>query len=254
MKNLLTLLLAMTPLVFVGQNQVPNPSFELLSGVNPGPEYYYGEFAYLEASPFNSLGFEPSRTGVDHIAMIGYDNGVPTIRHYLIGKLDPPGLPRDTVNANVSMSLCDEAAYYSGDWGFSFHKGMPDTSFLNVVPEAILPLVTKDSGWWDLTSQAILSDTTNYFLLYSYNNGNGTQVLINPGGTWQRGSYYYIDDICIKKTSTGCDTVLVSRYIPLNTPKKVLGEYDITGRPYHGRGIKITRYSDGTFRKLLKIQ
>lgn len=253
MRTRALLILTLLPVLAFSQNKIQNSSFETGGGLN-GPLLMEGNFFYFNNQPDNQFGRQYPKTGEDYIGMVGYDPSNPITRHYIIGKLDPPAVPGDDgMYAEASISLADSSFYSSGWLGFRFFSQMPDTSILfSQIPHIpMLPAVVDTGGWVTQNLYSHVTDTFRYWAFYVYSNGAFTQQIYN-GNAPYNGSFYYIDDICVRiKTDSLCEVVPVGVKKPQHLEKRIISITDLLGRPADKNSpcIKVIRYSDGTFKK-----
>ncbi|MDX2361255.1 MAG: T9SS type A sorting domain-containing protein [Crocinitomicaceae bacterium] len=235
MKNLLVLMILGLSYVAVGQNLVPNPSFEdySLCPVGEGeisesqgwstysltPDYYNSCSVGTDvAVPSNWAGFQIPASGEAYAGFGTYFSqswGVTDIREYVGRSLSSPMSvgTKYYVSFRVSLSLSDiiQANCASNNIGVLFST-VP-YSFSNPAPINNDPhinhngIVNDTVGWTQVFGSFIADSAYSHVAIGNFFNDSNTDTLIMDGDVNCNFSYYFLDDVCV-----GTDSSFVFNY------------------------------------------
>lgn len=215
----------------MGQNLVPNPSFEdtvscpvSLSEINAttywfnpnihSPDYFNScsdtsEF-YSVNVPNNYFGYQNARTGIAYagIGIAGY-NGT---REYIGIKLLDSLVTGSKYCVEFYVSLSDSVNYATDDIGIYLSNDSIYSSNVNPLPyvpqiENTQGVFLADKSSWILVSGEYTAlGGEKYITIGNFKNSTNTDTIAVSGGTITngnyKGAYYYIDDVAV----TLCDS------------------------------------------------
>lgn len=204
-------------------NLVPNPSFETISTCPLGFGWLYvatpwdaptaGTSDALHACavsgpfppgvPYNALGQQAANTGIAYAGIIPFSSA-PDYREYLQAPLNSPLVANATYTVSFHVSLADTAAFAIDRLGAYFSVGpvgpLVQNTTLLFVPQFETPAntyLTNKTGWTLVSGTFVAAGGESHIILGSFRddaNTNTTPVV----GTWDGGTYYYIDDVSVE--------------------------------------------------------
>ncbi|MCB0801588.1 MAG: T9SS type A sorting domain-containing protein [Flavobacteriales bacterium] len=239
MKYLKIMLLLFCPLIFKGQNLVPNYSFEdtarrintplhpvkdWVAATNEGWNYYtpVHNLQYPEwGVPANSGGFQVAKTGSAYVGINLYNlwsvNRNPR-REYMQVKLKRVLKFDSTYCFQLFMSLADSIQFASKNMlGVYFSAnaiGANNTNYLPYTPQITLSpntFITDRQNWVEVNMQYKALGGEEYITIGNFNDTNYIDTTFVPGGGdqyWMEASYYYIDDVWLSHCDSLPDSLI----------------------------------------------
>ena len=230
MKQLTLILLLTSSTFLIGQNLVPNPSFEdtvacPLTGnlvnyatgwsnySNQSPDYYNACSTTYMGVPQNWAGFQYASHGQAYCAISTFYPNTPSNRE-LIGTTLTTPLNIGTkyyVTFDVSLSLdstlssnyaCNKIGALFTTAQHSTSNPAPISNFAHVYTNSI---VTDTLGWTQVSGSFVADSAYTNIALGNFFDDNNTDTLNMigsiPNTIW---SYYFIDNICVSTDSLDC--------------------------------------------------
>lgn len=236
----------MLPLMFslasIGQNLVPNPSFEQYSAcpIGPGeinnvlfwatpdsasPDYYNSCYSPIFPLPFlpnmgvpeNIQGYQAARTGDGYAGIISHDQtlGINTnYREYLKVQLSQPLAAGEEYCVEFYWTLADKSVYYVGEIGAYFTPNnvfLPITTALPFTPQVSMSNVPMNdtTNWVLFQSSFVANGGEQYMIIGNFNNpantnSDTTGVTGNLFQTAGSFAYYYIEDVFVGTECITC--------------------------------------------------
>lgn len=224
MKQIFIFILGLlTPLLAIGQNLVPNPSFELYSRCStfgghfyvidwsvtnncPGssPDYFnicgsnIGDFGV----PDNIVGTQVPQEGVAYAGIYCYGG-----REYIYSQLISPLTPNEKYELSFYVSLAEASIYGVNNVGASVTKTALECSgtvgVITVTPQVKEVIPITDYLGWTLISGTFTAEGGEEFITIGnfYSDDDTQKSPGNPGGNDPR-SYYYIDSVSLTHVAT----------------------------------------------------
>lgn len=223
----------------LGQNLVPNPSFELYStcpnsagqidyavpwfqATTGTPDYYNscvnGDTLWGNSLgvPKNFFGYQPAKTGTAYSGfMIREDVNWPVnFREYIEVQLISPLVAGTKYFVSFYVSLGDSSNYASDDIGvyFSNDSALSDTSYLLYYTPQFINLsnnfITDTTNWTIISGEYIAIGGEQFITIGNFMNDVNTDTLSVAGGGdpfFYNYPYYYVDDICVSTDSATCN-------------------------------------------------
>ncbi len=228
--------------ICIGQNLVPNPSFEniiscpynfnqfnlVASWINPtiGTPDYFNQCTTFPGInvPNNIWGYQPARSGVGYPGIFLYQDGYTNVREFLEVELDSV-LQTDScyrfemyVNlGNLCIWTCDNIGAYFSDTlitGINNYFPLPYTPQINNLAGTVF-----DTLNWTLVSGEFLATGGEKFLIIgNYDNDAITNPVITNAGGLQHNCFVYIEDVSIAQIpqcSTGINEPQESKSVSI---------------------------------------
>lgn len=234
MNTLLTLLLfILIPASLIGQNLIPNSSFENFSDC---PEFF-GEFESLEyweatrgssdlfnnctSSNYvgwnNSLGFQTPRNGNGYAGIITYSKNIPNEREHFSIELENALELGQTYVLTFYSSL----AQNSDDGGSRFASNKlgclfmtenyltnePQGELLNFSHYQAEEILTDTSNWTEHQLEFVADSAYTTISIGNFYDDDNIEVFNFFPEEDSGVAYYYIDDVCLRQESDTCDLV-----------------------------------------------
>ncbi len=213
----------------IGQNLVPNPSFEIIDSCSFGSGAIVDTVAppwdspsagsvdlyntcsthFYYSVPANGWGFQYPHTGSGYAGGVFYSNGgVPGEREYLQVELDSALLPNQKYCASFYVNLTNLAKWGNNNFGMCFsanHVFVPNYDPLNLIPQINDTNIVSDTANWTLVyGQYIAQGGEKYIIIGNfYTDAQTDTIHFNANGT--AGGYYFIDDVNVHCCS--CDSL-----------------------------------------------
>lgn len=214
----IALLLLLLPVSAMGQNLVPNPSFEdtlqhtnCITGIefanhwfNPNgatPDLYSYKSTCGNSSLNNPSGYQLPRTGLCYAGIYGY---LQPTREYIAIRLDSNLTSGCTYYIEFYISLANFYGLACDKMGVSFtddttgYSQITTTLPLTPVVQSLPGLLLSDTlNWTKVSGNYTANGTETFFLIGNfYDDTNTYWDTINPNGDLSS-AYYYIDDVKI---------------------------------------------------------
>ena len=237
------------------QNNVTNPSFEDTATYG-FPSMWNTAYQYHKSGN-NSFGFQIASDSTSYISMKGYEVVPVGNGQQAIGRLNQLFPSGTCLKFSFDISLSNESKYASGNWAIYISE-FPITSSTvidsSTTPFFVFqyPAIADTSGWINIQGEQLIPHPVQYFCLYPYK-CDTTAIIVNPSGTYQGGSVYYLDNVSV--TIGACTPLSIQ---PQSEPggRTLLKESDLWGRnidPTQFSGIRIRYYSDNSIEKVIVI-
>ena len=237
--RLLQIILLFCPMISIGQNLVPNYSFEDTVDVKVSPLYApkywkavgkegwiyhtpHNNSAYpLFGAPNNLTGYQNARTGISYILLMVndlYTTIRSSRREYMQVKLTRPLLFDSTYCFQLFMNLPDSIQFASKNMlGIYFSPNAFSVNHINYLPYTpqitISPNthITDRQNWVEINMQYKASGGEEYITIGNFNDTNYIDTTFVPGGGnqfWMEASYYYIDDVWLSHCDSLPDSLI----------------------------------------------
>jgi hypothetical protein len=233
MKHFLLILLLSSSTILVGQNLVPNPSFEsntncpsILSFIHYAtgwtrynaetPDYYNacstGNFAGV---PNNYGGYQQASTGNAYAGIATYYVSIPNYRDIIGRDLTAP-LSIGTkyylsMQVNLSIDSFGSSSHASNNLGIRLSTvpySNVDPAPINNVSHLNYSTVITDTMNWTRVSGSFIADSNYSYIaignFYTDANTSNVQVFSVAPDPF---AYYFIDDVCVSQDSLTCYNV-----------------------------------------------
>jgi len=258
--NLLSIVFVLSAAALaIGQNLVPNPSFEEFTDCPYGPGWTDGllidwnswrytpdyfnvcsnDMQSYAGVPANLLGIQTPITGDGYSGLYTFGHVTALDREYLAAELLEPLIPGEDYYVLIHASQVEgEAGDFSQEYrcasnhiGIRFFKD-PEYHYETnpFVPDNIVHIdheeILANSDDWTLIEGWFTADTDyNWVAIGNFFDGENTQILIeNPFGNCF--AIYYIENVCVALNPSDCDYLLAA-----NTLKKSTNPVEIYPNP-----------------------
>ncbi len=223
LQTLLILVYTILNNISIGQNLVPNPSFEDMTScpnnecqiykadgwfpVGFTPDYYNSCNTGLWSVPNNIAGFQNAATGVAYAGLASL-NGPFWCRDYIGIELTEPLKAASRYYVRFKVSLADKSVFainHIGAWfSMSSYEIYPysctsfDTLFPNNSPQIFTnDIITDTINWVEIKGSFTALEAYEYINIGNFFDNLNTQIITaNSSGSWQA-AYYYIDDVYV---------------------------------------------------------
>lgn len=220
----------------LGQNLVPNPSFEQYSTcpnsagqidysapwfapTTGTPDYFNscinGDSLWgnILGVPYNAFGFQNARTGSAYSGL--FTQYPSNYREYIEVQLTTPLVSGIKYYISFFISLADSAQLASDDIGMYLSPVTISTSNnfnLSYVPQIYNPegnFLSDKLNWMEISGEYIAVGGEKYIVIGNFKDDANTDIIGVAGGgvlmfqDWDK-PYYYIDDICVSTDSSLC--------------------------------------------------
>lgn len=226
-KILIALFIACFVNISVGQNLVPNPSFEdtiscpsLLAELSKTtfwstPTQGSADYFHICSSgsvniPNNTFGHQHAHSGSAYIGIAVYDlDSTYSYREYIQVQLQQPLTSGQKYWVTLYASLGDTVDYAIQELGAYFSasqindNSMDSTLMFNPQIEYSEGIIADENGWSKISGSFTASGTENYLLIGNFNRSQ-TTTSSQVSSTNTDYSYYYIDDVCVSSDSLVC--------------------------------------------------
>lgn len=230
--------------LLVGQNLVPNPSFEqfdtcpqyasMINYATPwfnptwgSSDYYNSCFTYSNPwgsnmdVPNNFIGQEFAKTGEGYAGLFlayPWSEEPPwnwEFREYIETELLTPLQSEVKYYVSFFVSLADSSKYFTNVAGIYFSNDslISDTSYrLHYTPQISNPIenyLNSTNGWMKIEGTYIAQGGEKYITIGNFLNNLSTDTIISPYGSNSsccdyESAYYYLDDVCVSSDSLTC--------------------------------------------------
>lgn len=212
--------------VVLGQNLIPNPSFEeysncpykenqvnrLLHWFNPAttfggtPDYFNAcaNDSFISV-PYNFAGFQSARTGQGYCGMIllNYNLNVNYNYHEFIEVPLISELQQDSCYYfEMFVSLCEQSHPTTDDIGIYFSDTII-SGVNNYYPLPFSPQIVNEEGfikdrlgWTQITNEYQAHGGEKYLIIGNFTSDSMTSFMITSGCCWSE-AYFYIDDVSL---------------------------------------------------------
>ncbi|RYD58264.1 MAG: T9SS type A sorting domain-containing protein [Sphingobacteriales bacterium] len=217
-------LLAGSISVALGQNMVPNCSFESytacptfsaqvpnatgwISYTAGSPDYFNAcHFGGVVGVPANFVGNQAAAHGNGYMGFLTHYTG--NYREYVGTTLSTPMTVGVMYEISMSLSLADVCAIASDNIGVRFLKNAP-TSVAGTGPLGIPPhvdynslgTITDQTNWVRVSKYFVADSSYDRFVIGNFYNNASTSTVTVPFGGTQSYAYYYLDSIVIRQAS-----------------------------------------------------
>ena len=216
--------------LMVGQNLVPNPSFETytacpsttnqvpfaspwFSPSSGSPDYFNSctTSSFCDV-PNNFFGVQNARTGNAYVHCVTYPSSLP-LREYVTAQLSSQLVAGQVYDVSFYVSLQDNSYRASNNIGAYISTTAPITATsleLPFVPQINeTNIINDDVNWTLINGTYTASGGEEYITIGNFYNDVSTSTAINPGGIGMYATFYLIDDVCITPVGgSGCNPVL----------------------------------------------
>lgn len=209
----------------VGQNLVPNPSFEnhdtlpsyntnllSVSYCQDWRKPNLGTPDYLNNNYFSSTFFQAPRTGDGYVGFIGVNWNGSGYREYLQARLLAPLVAGETYSVEFYLSLADYRHAWTDDFGVYFSCDSidwPSTDSLPYVPQVENQqgnYVTDKNNWVLISAMYLALGGEKYITIGNFKGPATTSVQGNSSNQ----AYYYMDDVSVVLVpNPGMDSALI---------------------------------------------
>ncbi len=246
-KYLLILNILFISLVSLGQNLVPNPSFETISNCNDtvspsvatskitpwviptdgSADSFHsscGSGCMGTSTPCNMISYQPTHSGVGYAGLIAASGAFGTIdnnREYLQVQLTSPLVAGQDYCVEFYASLAANPAAVIiainslGAYLSSTPVTASGTNPLNVTPQVVSSSYVSDTvGWTLIQSTFTATGGEQYITIGNFNDASSTstQTVYSPQPGGPMLSYYFIDDVSVTSgacsSSPACDSTI----------------------------------------------
>lgn len=225
----LTLLMLFTMAVNgMGQNLVPNPSFEdtvacptgsgqIYNSVNwttfcLSPDYYHtcNSNPFDVSVPNNWAGYQQPASGNAYVGFGTYSNSGANTREYPACTLSSPlniGV-KYYISFKVSLALSSfiQANCASNKIGAMFTKGIYPCNITNNPPVYTDSIITDSLNWTRITGSFVADSAYTYLVIGNFFDDANTDT-VKFFNDFSDNAYYYLDDVCV-----GTDSNYVYNY------------------------------------------
>ncbi len=223
-KHLLIILIFFCSITLVGQNLVPNPSFENYSSCptvssqlslatpwfmppntnNASSDYYNACNTNTVGVPNNLSGYQLARTGQGYAGIYTY--GSSDVREYIQVQLTSPLSAGETYNIEVYVSPSEVNNYSVDGMGVYISTGSVagvGGYLLPFIPQVANPtgnIISDTTSWTLVSGTYIASGGEDHITIGNFlSDANTDTIQTNPAGLLGRG-YYWIDDVSVTST------------------------------------------------------
>jgi len=218
----LLVFLLLLPSFCVGQNLVPNPSFENVNpcptapsqivkaspwfapNPNPSSDVYHqcGFPPLLLGVPTNQQGYQQANTGVAYAGIIHYATITANYREYIAVRLTDSLIKDSLYSISFYHNFADESVWAVNRLGATLSK---DTLWQNILntPLTNIPTIQSDTAlmyndsinWVQLIGTYCAQGGEQYITIGSFYYDSVTTIQAEFGGS--SFAYYYIDDVSV---------------------------------------------------------
>ncbi len=253
-------LASLSSYILVGQNLIPNPSFETAAW----PQANSGSADWL-TGPTNVFGAENARTGTQYMGeSMGRSpaGGSTDFREYIKNNLTSPLVAGTTYECSIYVSLSENyGSYACNSIGFVTTTTSPYYAFSNA-PIPLTPVyatpttMTSKTGWTQVIGTFVASAADSWVTIGNFNTQNGTNWLYVGPATGFYYGYYFMDDACLGLPGT-CGIILPVELLSFEgiaESRKVKLNWK-TATELNCKYFKLERSNDGkTFTEIGKIK
>jgi len=235
MKKILYIFIQIIALNCIGQNLVPNPSFEQYTicpdswselsnclswnSFSGSPDYYnectpyQPPVGYYFGCPNNYMGFQYPHSGNAHIGVFTFFNQLLNQREFIGTQLLLPLSvgQKYFISFYVNLGGQGQATIASNKMGvkfstvpYSFSNPTPINNIAHFYTDSI---ITDTAKWTKISGSFIADSAYSYIMIGNFFNDSLTDTL-NLAPTNNVYAYYYLDDVCISTDSLYCENWL----------------------------------------------
>lgn len=221
--TILTVLLLWVCILVMGQNLVPNPSYEMYtscpttaSQITYATGWHYSRNAgeYLNSCsssvfadvPTNYFGFQEAATGEGYVGGLQYGSFLSTyvadVREYFYVVLTSPLEIGTTYYVSFKVSLADHSEYAINNLGLQFITAYDANFPLNNMAHVYTTDVVSDkTNWVTVTGTFVPTVAYSRLLLGNFfDDANTTVTFVGSGMDIGYNAYYFFDDIYVATT------------------------------------------------------
>ena len=228
MKKIVLILFLLVSNLLVGQNLVPNPSFEdtvqcptgnvsdaigWSNFSNQSPDYFHSCNSGFLGVPNNFFGYQQAASGNAYCGLSTYfsppDNGREIIGIALTNQLILGNKYYVSFKSNLSIDTFAVSGYATNNLGARFstlssNPAIPDT--INNFSHVFHSTIITDTLNWTLIMGSFIADSNyNYIAIGNFfDNANTDTLKIMNGTPSVEFAYYFIDDVCVSTDSLTC--------------------------------------------------
>lgn len=233
MKNILTFILFILPVLLFSQNLVVNPSFENHTacpnqinqvdfatgwkswGVTPD---YFNACANTTAPnfgvPLNNRAFQHARTGVAYMGLFTYTVFLANQREFIGGQLSSPLIPGQLYYISFWVNHVENSVLLKASDGIGLkfstvdHNYFAEPDTANDAPHVFANTIITDTVNWVQVHGTFVADSAYTFFGLGNYFGDSLTTVIQMGSGNSNYAYYFIDDVCISTDHTVCEVPL----------------------------------------------
>ena len=209
--------LFLLPILSVGQNLVPNPSFEdtifcpFSAGDVNGIEHWIkvkGSVDYFHpcgingfSVPTNKHGFQEPFDRLGYVGIANWAKGF-LFREFLGVSLSQPLQPSQRYLVKYHLSMADTVQYALRNFGMLFTEAQPPNDvgvLLSAEPQVVYEgedFLDDQEGWMTIEGSFIAEGGEQFLTLGNFDDDANTDTLFVVEQT-SKSSYYYLDDVSV---------------------------------------------------------